>query len=114
MQPHPLTNFDIQINFQNEPAVKQVQWRLNCAYSRNIWPKIKDRAYVKNLDEYRQIGTHWIALKSNTFQNKLICYFAIRISWQFFIEFKSMINVKVILYFFLDEIRCKNAWNTYS
>ena len=80
MQPHPLTNFDIQINFQNEPAVKQVQWRLNCAYSRNIWPKIKDRAYVTNLDEFKQIGTHWIALKSNTFQNKLICYLAIRIS----------------------------------
>ena len=32
-------------------------------FSRNILPnKIKDGAYVINLDEYANVGTHWIAL----------------------------------------------------
>ena len=56
--PHPWTNFEILISkyYQNEPKV-------NAVYSRDNWPnKIKDRAYVKNLDEYSDIGTHWIAL----------------------------------------------------
>ena len=34
-------------------------------YSRNNLPKIKDGAYVINLDEYESIGTHWIALYVN-------------------------------------------------
>ena len=37
--------------------------KLNGVYSRNSVPnKIKDGAYVINLDEYSDIGTHWIAL----------------------------------------------------
>ena len=34
--------------------------------------KIKDGAYVINLDEYSDIGTHWIALYVN---NKTVTYF---------------------------------------
>ena len=50
--PHPLTNFEIQKYYQNEP-------RFNGTYSRNNLPdKIKDEAYVTNLDEYSDIGTH--------------------------------------------------------
>ena len=30
-------------------------------YSRNNLPKIKDRAFVINLDVFTSIGTHWIA-----------------------------------------------------
>ena len=33
--------------------------------SRNNLQKIKDGAYVINLDEYESIGTHWIALYVN-------------------------------------------------
>ena len=55
MLPHPLTNFEIQKYYQNEP-------RFNGVYSRDNLPKIKDGAYVINLDEYSDIGTHWIAL----------------------------------------------------
>ena len=41
---------------ENEP-------RLNGVYSRDNLPsKIKDGAYKINLDEYSDIGTHWIAL----------------------------------------------------
>ena len=55
--PHPLTNFEIQKNYKNEI-------RFNGVFSRNNLPKkIKDGAYVINLDEY--VGTHWIALFCN-------------------------------------------------
>ena len=54
--PHLLTNFEIQKYYQNEP-------RFNEVYSRDNLPnKINDGAYVINLDEYFDIGTHWIAL----------------------------------------------------
>ena len=36
-------------------------------FSRNDLPKkLKDGAYVINLDEYGDVGTHWIALFCNT------------------------------------------------
>ena len=56
MPTHPLTNFEIQKYYQNEP-------RFNGVYSRdNLSDKIKDGAYVTNLDEYSDIGTHWVTL----------------------------------------------------
>ena len=56
MPPHPLTNFEIQKYYQNEP-------RFDGVYSKNNLPKkIKDGAYVINLDKYVDVGTHWIAL----------------------------------------------------
>ena len=52
MLPHPLTNLEIQKYYQNEP-------RFNGVFSRNNLPKIlKNRAYVINLDEYADVGTH--------------------------------------------------------
>ena len=58
MPPYPLTNFEIQKYYQNEP-------KFNDVYSRNNLPKIKDGTYVINLDEYKSIGVHWIALYVN-------------------------------------------------
>ena len=55
MPPHPLTNFQIQQYYQNEP-------KFNGIYSRTNLSKIQDGAYKINLDEYESIGTHWIAL----------------------------------------------------
>ena len=49
-----LTKFEIQKYYQNKP-------KLNGVYFRNNLPKIKDVAYVINLDEYKSIGTHWIS-----------------------------------------------------
>ena len=64
--PHPLTNFEIQEYYQNEP-------RFNGVFSRDNLPNaIKNGAYVINLDEYRDIGTYWVALYVN---NKTIIYF---------------------------------------
>ena len=34
----------------------------NGEYSRNNWPKIKKGAYMINLEEYKSITAHWIAL----------------------------------------------------
>ena len=64
--PHPLTNFEIQTYYQNKPRFIGVYSRDNLPY------KIKDGAYVINLDEYSDIGTHWIALYVNT---KTVTYF---------------------------------------
>ena len=52
---HPLTNFEIQKYYQNKT-------KFNGAYLRNDLPKIKNEAYVINLDRYKSVGTHWIAL----------------------------------------------------
>ena len=54
MSPHPLANYEIQKYYQNEP-------RFNGVYSGDNLPKIRDGAYVINLDEYSDIGTHRIA-----------------------------------------------------
>ena len=58
MPPHPLTNFEMQEYYQNKPKFSGV-------YSRNNLPKIKDGAYVINLDKFKSIGTHWKALYVN-------------------------------------------------
>ena len=69
--PHPLTNFEIQAYYQNEP-------RFNGVFSRYYLPersstdKMKNGAYVINLNEYSDIGTHWIALYVNS---KAVTYF---------------------------------------
>ena len=55
---YPLTNFEIQKYYQNEP-------KFNGVYSRNSLSKIKDGAYIINVEEYESIGTHWIALNIN-------------------------------------------------
>ena len=51
----------------------KIKSRFNGVYSRyNLPNKIKDGAYVINLDEYSDIGTHWIAL---CVKNNDITYF---------------------------------------
>ena len=40
-------------------------FRVNGVYSCNNLSKIKDGAYVINLDEFKSIATHWIALCVN-------------------------------------------------
>ena len=54
--PQPLTNFEIEKYYENEP-------RFNEVFSRDSLPKkIKDVAYIINVDEYAVVGTHWVAL----------------------------------------------------
>ena len=63
MPPYPLKNFEIQKYYQNRP-------KFNGVYSRNNLPKVKDGAYVINVDKFKSTGTHWIALYVNG--NKII------------------------------------------
>ena len=55
---HPLTSFEIQKYYLNEP-------KFNDVYSRNNLRKIKDGEYIVNLDEYESIGILQIALYLN-------------------------------------------------
>ena len=66
MPPHPLTNFEIEeYFFENE--------RFNGVYSRDNLPKtIKNGAYAVKLNEYADVGTHWIAL---CVKNNEVIYF---------------------------------------
>ena len=71
---HPLTNFEIQEYYRNEPRFNGIFSRDNLPNT--IRPKgrgsaVKNGAYIINLDEYH-IGTHWIALYVN---NKIVTYF---------------------------------------
>ena len=70
MLPHPLTNFEIQKYYQIEP-------KLNGVYSRNILSKIKDGAYIINLDKFKSIVTHWIALYVNDNEIKYFYSFGV-------------------------------------
>ena len=51
--------------YQNEP-------KFNDVYSRNNLSKMRDGAYLINLNECKSIGTHWIALYVN---NNNVTYF---------------------------------------
>ena len=66
LPPHPLINFQIEEYYQNEP-------RFNGVFSIDNLPNnIKNGAYVINLDEYHDIGTHWVA---SYVYNKAVTYF---------------------------------------
>ena len=86
MLPHPSTNFEIQKYCQNEP-------RFNGAYSRDNLPKMKDGAFVINLDEYSDIGTHWIAFYA---RNNNVTYFDSFGVEHFLKEVKTFISNKNI------------------
>ena len=63
---YPLTNIEINEYYKNEP-------RFNGVYSRNNLPnEIKKGAYIINLDEYKNTGTHWVSLFVKT--NKVIYF----------------------------------------
>ena len=70
MLPHPSANPQIQKYYQNKP-------KCNSVYCRNDLPKIKNKAYVMNLDEFKSIGTQWIVLYVNTY--KIVCFDGFRV-----------------------------------
>ena len=83
--PHPLKNFEIKRYYQNEP-------RFNGVFSRNALPeKIKDGAYVINLDEYTDIGAHWIALFCNRIEIVYFDSFGVKYTLK---ELREFIGIK--------------------
>ena len=66
MSPHPLASFETQKYYKNEQKFHGV-------FSRNNLPKqIKDGTYVMNIDEYADVGAHWIALFCN--RNEIVYF----------------------------------------
>ena len=96
------TNFEIQKYYQNEP-------KFNGVYSRNNLPKTKDGAYIINLDEFKPIGTHWIALYVNA--NNIIYFdsFGVEHIPKEITKFIGNKNVKTNIYRIQahDSIMCK-------
>ena len=83
--PHPLTNFELQKCYKYEP-------RFNGIFSRNNLPKkIKDGAYIINLDEYANVGTYWIAL----FCKKMKLFILIVLVLNIFLKkLKNLLEIK--------------------
>ena len=78
--PRPVTNFEIQKYYQNEP-------RFNGVYSTNNLPqKLKDGAYEINLDEYALLVQHF----------GLLCYVK---------EVKLLISIVLVLNMFLKKLK---------
>ena len=83
----PLTNFEMQKYYQNDP-------RFNEVYSRDNLPKIKDGANVINLDEYSDIETHSIALHALN-NNGIMLFILIVLELNIFQkQFKNLLEIK--------------------
>ena len=59
MPPASLTNFEIQMYYQNER-------KFNSVCSRNSLTKMKDLLWLLNLDEFKSIRNHWIPFYLNS------------------------------------------------
>ena len=76
----------------------QNETRFNGIYSRDNLPKIKDRAYVINLDEYSDIGTHWVALHVEVNNNDVTCLDSFGVE-HIPKQIEILINIFIFLYF---------------
>ena len=83
----PPTNLEIQKYYKNET-------RSNGVYSTGNLHKVKDGANIINLDEYCDIGTHWVALYVQN--NNSITYFVSFGAEHIPKEIKAFINNKNI------------------
>ena len=80
-----MTNFETKEYYEHEP-------RFNDVYSRDNLPKtIKNGAYVINLDEYGDVGTHWIALYV---KNNEVIYFGSLVLNMFLKKSKNLFDIK--------------------
>ena len=78
------------------PQLLTYESKFNGVYSRNNSPKVKDGAYVINLDESKSIGTHWIALFVNG--NNIIYFDSFEVEYiskeiKFIVNKNLMINI---------------------
>ena len=89
-----MTNFEITKHFKYEQ-------RFNGVYSINNLPKIKERAYVINLDHSKYTGTHWVMvfLKGNEViyfdsfvveYNSVMCGYFCILCIEFMLKYKKL------------------------
>ena len=93
---YPLTNFEVQKYFKNEP-------RFNGVFSgNNLLKKIKEGAYILNLDKYTDVGTHWITLFCK--KNEIVYFDSFRVEYiseeikDFIEEFPGNKNIKTDIF----------------
>ena len=102
MSPHPLANLEMQGYYQNEP-------RFNGVFSRDKLPqKIMDGTYVINLDEYEDVGTHWIALFCNRSEIVYFDSFGVEYISE---EIKELIGDKNIIANIFHDFKKKRQYN---
>ena len=96
MLPYPLTNFEIQKYYKNEP-------RFNGVFSGNNLPKkVNDGAYTISLDEYANVGIHWIA--SFCKKNEIVYFDSFGVEYipeeikEFIKEFPGNKNIKTNIF----------------
>ena len=94
--PHPLTKFEIQKYYKNEP-------RFNGVFPRNnLLKKKKDGAYIINLDEYANVSTRWIALFCK--KNEIVYFDSFGVEYipneikEFIKEFPGNKNIKTNIF----------------
>ena len=85
MPPYSLTNFELEKYYQNEP-------RFN-GLPNNLPKKIKDETYLINLDEYADLGMHWIALSCN--RNEIVYFISFDVE-HVSEEIKELSGIKTI------------------
>ena len=99
MPSYPLTNFEIQKYYQHEP-------RFDGVYFRNNFPeKIKDGTYLINLDEYAEVGTHWISLFCKRFETVYFDSFGVEHGPEQIKEFIKNKNIKANIF----RVRANNS-----
>ena len=72
--------------------------RFNGGYSRDNLSKIKDGAYIINLDEYSDIGTHWVALWVNNDNVTYFDSFGVEHIHKEIIKFRENRNIKTNIF----------------
>ena len=82
MRTHSLTNFELQKYYENEPRFNGV----------------KGGAYVINLDEYANAGTHWVALFCNRSEIAYVNSFGVGHVTEEIKEFVEIKSIKVNLF----------------
>ena len=82
MLTHSLTNFELQKYYENEPRFNGV----------------KGGAYVINLDEYANVGTHWVALFCNRSEIAYFNSFGVEHVPEEIKEFVEIKSIKVNLF----------------
>ena len=83
---HPLTDFEIKENYENEP-------RFNGVYARDNLPKTKNGAHIINLDEYADVCAHSITLYVKNKLSKL-CTLIVLVLNMYLKKSKNILDIK--------------------
>ena len=94
MLPHPLTNFEIIIQVLSKRSIIKMNQDLIVFILETTCLKIKDGAYVINLDEYAGVGTHWVALLCKRNEIVYFDYFSVECTSEEIEKFIGNKNIK--------------------